>query len=129
MPIAHPDTEPATAFPRSESGTTMSSDSSIVIRNEDSVEHQIHLRIDTGINDSTEQYNISPDSQRIISVLGPAPVEIELYTDHACIATISLSGKSPIPSTPEFTIRSRTIVVDGLHRPYSQSLSRPAFFS
>lgn len=125
MPIAHPDVEPVIAFPRSECGTTTSTDLFIIIRNEDSVEHQIYLRIETGPNDGIEQYDIAPDSQRIVSILGLAPVEIELYTDHDCIASISFSGESPSTSIPEFTIRSRTIVVGGLHSPYSQSLSLP----
>ena len=114
MPIAHPDVEPSTAFPRTDLEATTSTDSCIVIRNEDSVDHHIYLRLEGKMDVSIEQFGIACDSQRMISVLEPALIEIELYTDHDCVATVSFNGEHPSSSFPEFTIRSKTIAVGGL---------------
>lgn len=115
MEIAYPGVESSAALPKSESRATTFTDTNIVIRNNDDVDHRIHVRLETGLDGTTERYDIAHESQQLISVPESTPMVIELYTDHDCAATISFESEYVNGSIPEFTIRSSTVVVTGDH--------------
>ena len=115
MMAIHPSIETDVAPTKFTEAATTSTDSLVLLRNEDSVDHILHLCIENGIDILTESYEIPRNSQQIVSITNQGTVRIELWADHGCAANISLASNRPDAPVPEFTVRSTTISVAGLY--------------
>ena len=115
MMTLHPRIETDVAPRKSTAAATTFTDSLVLLRNEDSVDHILHLRIENGRDILTESYEIPHNSQQIVSITNQGTVRIELWADHGCGANISLDLNRPDAPVPEFTVRSTTISVARLH--------------
>ena len=111
----HPSIETGVAPTKSTSAATTSTDSLVLLRNEDSVDHILHLCIENGIDILTESYEIPHNSQQTVPITNKGTVRIELWTDHGCAANISLPPNCSDAPVSEFTVRSTTISVAGLY--------------
>ena len=115
MIATHPNIETDVAPLKSTAAATTFTDSLVLIRNEDSVDHILYLSIENGRDILTESYAIPHNGQQIVSIPNQGTVRIELWADHGCAASISLDLNRPNAPVPEFTVRSTTISVARLH--------------
>lgn len=108
-----PAIEAGTAHARRDDGP------SVFLRNEDDVEHTIDVRVAAGdrlLAETTRRVESDGRSTVDGAWTASGTVRIELWADHGCAASVSLDPASPEgPPTPEFIVRSDSIVVAGVH--------------
>jgi hypothetical protein len=106
----------ATALPDDSKPST--NDPTVLLRNEDAVDHVLDVRIADGtavLVDTSERVASGSQREVVAAAAGAGTLRIEARVDHGAAASITL-GLDDLDATPipEFVVRPASIVVAGL---------------